>query len=511
MKLKKAQWLVLILLMAWYGWFFLERIDLTVVDLGRHIMNGEVVLRGEWGILNSNFYSYTEPNFPVVNHHWGAGVIFYGLQQVFGFAGLSFFYILLSLTVFYLFFWIAQKEAGFNLSIIISSLLIPLMAARTEIRPEGFSYFFIAIFFWILWRWRKGEISNMWLWVLPLLQLIWVNTHIYFIFGIALVGLFWVGSRTRRCRMTSRTSRCRMELGKVLGLTGLLSLVSPFGLKGLLYPFNILREYGYRIVENQSVSFLTNWGFKDPNLVLFEMVLAILILSYILLFLRNRKRLSFIYIVLGLVWGGLAFMAIRNFTLFAFFSLVIIGYNLKHSKLEVEKLSLAGSVLAAMFILLNSLYFYNAKLPWSGRFGFGLVKNNLRSVEFYNDQNIKGPVFNNYDVGAYLIYNFYPDWKVFTDNRPEAYSVSHFKDVYIPAQYENDVWQKLDDEYGFNVIYFSHRDYTDWGQKFLIERVKDEDWAVVYYDSFVIIYLKRNELNERVIKQYEISSEVFGL
>jgi len=298
---------------------------------------------------------------------------------------------------------------------------------------------------------------------------------------------------------------------RVLGLTSLASLVSPFGVKGFLYPFNILKEYGYRIVENQSVLFLENWGFKDPNLRLFEICLVVLVLSFILLLVRNRQKISFKYLVLGLMWGILGFMAIRNFAMFAFFSLVIVGYNLKNSRLEIEKLSLTASVLASLFVLMNVLYFYHSKLPSGSGFGVGLVEDNLKSVEFFEDQDLVGPVFNNYDLGGYLIYNFYPKWQVFTDNRPEAYSVAHFKDVYIPAQYENSVWQELDNEYGFNVIYFGHRDYTDWGQKFLIERVKDESWVVVYYDQSVIIFLKQNELNSPVIEKYEISSKVFGL
>jgi hypothetical protein len=498
--MSKAQTTVLVFLMIWYGWFFTKKIDLTTADLGRHIKNGEMVLRGEWGVFETNFYSYTEPEFPTVNHHWGTGVIFYLIQRVFGFTGLSIFYLIISLAVFYLFFWIAQKEAGFNLAVILSVLLVPLMAARTEIRPEGLSYFFMALFFLILQSNKKR-----WFWVLPLVQLVWVNTHIYFIFGLALVGLFWVKE------MISKDSgQARMTM-RVLVATGVASFVSPFGLKGVLYPLNILREYGYRIVENQSVSFLVNWGFKEPNLRLFEICIVILIISFVVLFVRNRKKFSFTYLVLAVVWGTLGFMAIRNFAMFAFFSLVIVGYNLKNSRLGVESFSLMASVLVSLFILVNIFYFYYPKLPWGNRFGLGLAEGNQRSVKFFEDYGLKGPVFNNYDLGGYLIYNFYPKWRVFTDNRPEAYSVAHFKDVYIPAQYENGVWQELEGEYGFNVIYFGHRDYTDWGQKFLIERVEDDSWAVVYYDPYVIIFLKRNELNGEVIEKYEVSKQVFGL
>lgn len=509
MKLSNLQRIILVFLMAWYGWFFFKKIDLTTADLGRHIKNGEMVLQGNLGVLKTNFYSYTEPGFETINHHWGAGVIFYLVHQVFGFTGLSLFYLILSLGVFYLFFWIAQKEAGFNLALMLSVLLIPLMAARTEVRPEGLSYFFMALFFWVLY-------NNRWLWVLPLLQLVWVNTHIYFVFGLGLVGLYWVDKlwvsfHSRRVHVATPGEKLQNgEIGRVLGLTAVASLVSPFGIKGLLYPFNILREYGYRIVENQSVGFLVDWGFREPNLRLFEVCLVMLVLSFVVLFVRNREKFSYIYLILAVVWGVLGWMAIRNFAMFAFFSLVITGYNLRHSRLGVEKFGLTGGVLASLFIFVNILYFYYPKLPWGSRLGLGLVEGNRRSVEFFNTQKLKGPVFNNYDLGGYLIYNFYPEWRVFTDNRPEAYSVDHFKKVYIPAQEDDEVWQRLDDEYDFNVIYFAHRDHTPWGQRFLIEKVKDDDWVVVYYDRFVIILLKRNKLNREIIEKFEISKDVFG-
>ncbi|MBU1292191.1 hypothetical protein KKH07_01760 [Patescibacteria group bacterium] len=508
MNKKKVQIIILILLMAWYGLFFMYKIDLTVVDLGRHIINGQMILAGQFGILDTNFYSYTEPDFPVINHHWGGGVIFYLIWKVFGFAGLSILYLILSLIIFYLFFRLAQKESNFKVALIFSLLLIPLMTARREIRPEIFSYFLMALFFWILWHWHKGKISDKWLWLLPILEIFWVNTHIYFIFGPALIGLFlvdWV-IKNKKVRPLLRSN-----LFINLILTSLATLVSPFGLKGLLYPFNIFKEYGYRIVENQSVWFLENWGFKSPNLRLFEICLILLITSFIVLLIRNRKKFSFIYFVLALVWGGLGWLAIRNFTMFGFFVLLIISFNIKKFGFKFKKISLSVIIFVSLAIFLISFFVYYPKLPLDqDRFGFGLMPGNNGSAQFFKDQNLQGPIFNNYDIGGYLIYYFYPQEKVFTDNRPEAYSISHFQDIYIPAQTNNLVWQELNKEYNFNMIFFSHRDYTNWGQQFLIERVQDPDWAVVYFDSYAIIFLKNIEINRPIIEQYQIPKEYFG-
>ena len=417
----------------------------------------------------------------------------------------------MSLFIFYLFFRIAQKESNFSIAFIVSLLLIPLIAQRTEIRPEIFSYLLIALFFWILWSWRKKKISYKWLFILPILEIFWVNIHIYFIFGPALVGLFLVASLLRAApKLGGCPQLKRRLLPIILILTSLASLINPFFIKGVLEPFNIFKNYGYRIVENQSVWFLRNLGIvNNPNLILYEIVFSILVLSFIVVLILKRKRFSFIYLCLAVVWSILGWLAIRNFTMFGLFALPIIAYNIKNSLYKKIKFKSFNAKIFFVFMSLTLFLIifvnYQQKLPldkW--RFGLGLMLNNNQSAQFFRDNNIKGPVFNNYDIGGYLIYHFYPQEKVFTDNRPEAYSISFFEDVYIPSQQNDSIWQKQIEAYDFNAIFFSHRDYTPWGQNFLIARVKDPEWAVVFMDEYAIIFLKRNLLNKSIIEKYEI-------
>lgn len=507
-KNKIFQVLILILLISWYGFFLFHKVDLTTADLGRHIKNGELVLSGESNILKTNFYSYAEPNFPFINHHWGGGVIFYFIWKISGFAGLSLLYLFLSLLTFCIFFRIAWRESNFYTPFFLSLFLIPLIAQRTEIRPEIFSYFLISLFFWILWKWRKKEISWKWLLILPCLQVFWVNIHIYFIFGPALIGLFLVERLIKKKKVFNK-------FGAILVLSGIVCLINPFFIKGFLSPFNIFQNYGYRIVENQSVFFLQRLGIiNNPNLILYEIVFAILCLTFVLIFFLRRKKISFIYFCLAVVWSVLGWWAIRNFTLFGLFVLPILSYNFYNSLGRRIKLRSFNSKIFFAFISLVLLLIlfanYDQKLPLNKNLiGLGLVKENNYSAQFFKENNIKGPIFNNYDIGGYLIYHLHPQEKVFTDNRPEAYSVDFFEKIYIPAQQNNSIWQKQMDKYNFNSIFFSHRDYTPWGQSFLIERVNDPQWAVVFVDSFSIIFLKRNSLNQELIKKYEIPKENF--
>jgi len=138
--------MVIFLLFFTYGIFLAHKINLVIADLGRHLRNGKFLFQNP-NLLFHNFYSYTHSDFPVINHHWGSGIVFWNIFKIGGFPGLSLFNLFLSLATFFLFFWLAKKASEAGLATLVSLFLIPLLAERTEIRPEVFSYFFAGVFF----------------------------------------------------------------------------------------------------------------------------------------------------------------------------------------------------------------------------------------------------------------------------------------------------------------------------------------------------------------------------
>lgn len=497
---------VFVLLVFWLGVFLAQPVNLVSTDLGRHIENGRYFLETH-KIPDTNLYSYTYPNIPFINHHWGSGVIFYLIWKFAGISGLSFLYIALSLLTFGILFFQAKKFAGLALATLSAVLVIPLIGERTEIRPEVFSYFFAVIFFLLLWKYKKGQLKTDVLFLLPVLSLIWVNLHIYFIFGIGLVGLFLLDT------LIERNWQKFKVLFLVLILTTGASLINPFGIKAVLYPLNIFRNYGYRVLENQSVSFLTNLGFiNNPNLLIIKIVLAILLVSIILIFLTNRKKINWPLLGLSLTVSALGWSALRNFALFGYFALPVLAYNLKYGLGKKVDLNDGWSKiiiysLAIVFFLFVSNSFQSKLLRESNTDSTEQAQN--ASADFFKANNLSGPIFNNYDIGGYLIFHLYPREKVFVDNRPEAYPDAFFKDVYIPMQEDEAVWQRARQEYDFNVIYFATHDATNWGQEFLVKRIKDPEWAPVFADDYVIIFLKRNEKNKDLISRFEVPQDHF--
>ena len=182
---------VVILLLAFYGVFLTHKINLVTADLGRHLKNGEIFVQ-TGHVVGTNFYSYTNPDFPTLNHHWGAGVLFYLLFRVGGFVGVQLFFIGVSMAALVIFLCVAAQQAGMGAAVLLAIPLVPLLAERTEVRPEALTSLFAALFFWLLWRFWRDEKKWHSLWFLPLLMLLWVNTNIYFFLGFAFIGTFLV-------------------------------------------------------------------------------------------------------------------------------------------------------------------------------------------------------------------------------------------------------------------------------------------------------------------------------
>jgi hypothetical protein len=157
-----------------------------------------------------------------------------------------------------------------------------------------------------------------------------------------------------------------------------------------------------------------------------------------------------------------------------------------------------------VFLFIN----HHSRLNFS-RFGLGVLEGNSGAAEFFQSEGLRGPIFNNYDIGGYLIYYLYLRERVFVDNRPEAYTRDFFEQEYVPMQEDEAAWRRAEQKYNFNAIFFSHRDAAPWGQKFLIERIRDAAWAPVFLDDHSIIFLKRNDRNQDIIGKYEIAQNYF--
>ena len=509
-KPEENKWLILALLLSaaiYSCFFFAKPINLTTADLGRHIVNGELLINGITDVLNRNFYSYTEPDHPFTNHHWLTGVVFYCVHELFDFDGLSILYMLLVFGALAVVVSASRKSGSWAVPVIIGLCVVQMISYRVEIRPEGFSYLLAGLFYLILQKIKSIEGSSTFLIAtLLLLQLIWVNLHIFFFLGIAIAGVFLVDA------MVNRKQNLPKFGSLVVGLT-IISLLNPHHVKGLLAPLTIFNEYGYMVAENQPIWFMHD-RFGDAELYHFEVILLLTVFLIGFMFKLRVWKQNLVELILVLAFGTLSVFAVRGIPLFALFFIPFGSAFLtdRMDSLNFGTRQSLSKVLPIIGIGFSLLFLALPKTYASARKGYeaiGLIENINLTGEFLRKQNIPGPIFNNYDVGGYLIYHLHDREKLFVDNRPEAYSVSFFDSIYKPMQGDDAIFKEMTNKYGFNIICFFRHDNTPWAQPFLIRRTQDPDWVPIFVDQACIVFVRNRESNRKWIQQFGIDRSVF--
>ncbi len=499
---------VVLALMVWAFTGITNYILFYTADLGRHLTNGRLILEAwtqnfdlaQASPLYTNFYSYTETFFPTINHHWLTGVIYYWFHGLFDFEGLNVLNAGSSALAFLLIFLSARKLSSTGFAVFASLLCVPLFVIRKEIRPEIFTNLFLAIDFYLLVLYSRQELSfKKLLPAILFIQILWVNCHLFFVFGFFLIGLFFIEQRKKEY----------IYLGFAAVLV---SLLNPSLGLGLMEPFAIFREYGYDLLENQTIFFMIS---RFPKTIIYSYGLGVMALGLVSFFwLWQKETAKFFakhssYLILFLAFMLLSIKTNRVISLFGLIALLVISRNLFLLFSESFNPSLLTKRVLYVLALLLALSNIWQRVHSHG-FSFSLLPGTFRSVTFLQYHKIQGPIFNNYDIGGYLIYNLFPRYRVFVDNRPEAYSYDFFKKIYEPMQASEELWHEMNKKYNFNVIFFMRHDMTANAQPFLVRRTHDPEWAPVFVDEFTIIFLRRNESNAAVIQRYEIPAKYFG-
>lgn len=523
--------ITIILIFVLIGAVFVHNFASINADIGRHIKLGEIIWQTK-EVPKTNLLSYTAPDFPFINHHWLSEVVFYGVYSLGGdwISGLKAL-ILFKATVLlatYLFLFLIIKK--YNIFVIVLSLLVSIFvfSARTETRPEIFSYLIFAVYLFVIYRIRELSRSDLknpqgrtfnWLWILPILQLFWVNLHIYFIIGPIIYLLFLI----EKFLVSKKISFKYVFIGIAVLLA---NLVNPNFIDGALYPLKVFNSYGYSVVENMPLFYLSKYyGYWTPQDKLFLTFFFIFAGSFLfwlksqLLFLKQKRSLTFLLaiqkrtfdLLLAIMTVILSFKMQRNIPLYALALWPIMAENLNYewkitNKLkEIFRFIIILILIGTIYLVVSNRfydYFGSAKM-----FGLGVSKSVQDGTDFVKRNNIQGSVFNNFDIGSYLVWQLFPDQKVFVDGRPEAYPPEFFEQVYKPMHRDEKKWQEMVGKYGINYVFFAHTDLTEWAEEFLTRIFKDENWPLVFLNDSIVILLKNTETNRAVIEKYKITEQ----
>jgi hypothetical protein len=468
-------------------------------DLGRHLLLGRIIT--EHGrVPDTNLLTYTNPDFPFVDHHWLSEVVLYELHRLGGLNGLI--------------VWQMAMMTG-ALAIALRTVPPPrrrlgaywlagigaavMMAYRAEIRPELFTFVAVALYGWLFERIRRG---NGWArGVLLAVAAAWANLHIYFVFGVGMAGAFVV---ERVWRDPRRDTRLR-EAGWFAALVAV-SCLGPNGVRGFLYPLRIFSNYGLDPIENTSP--LGLWAsVLNPMLVVLPLFSLATVVAVARLWwpgsTASGRRLADAVAALAALVA--AWSMARSVPLLALTGLPVIGAALSTPSRRPSSLASvfrSGAVVAA--VLLTAVVAHGAIDGWYTRvfptpiyptpLGFDDERRYERLRELVERYGLAGPVLTDYNAGSLVEYQLHPE-RGYVDNRPEAFPASFWHDEYPKAMAPGPEWDRLRDLRQWNTAVVSFA-----VPNFIQALRRRSDWTLVSVDDVFIVFVRNDARNGSLIE-----------
>jgi hypothetical protein len=412
-------------------WFSLTIAD---PDLWGHVRFGGDILRAGT-IPRSDPYSYRTAGQIWINHEWLSEVVFATLEGHAGATGLIALKVALSLTILGLGFrHLTGRGLGPHAAVFLLALVsIPFRLGLGTIRPQIFTYLLFLILLVALDRDARGRGRSRW--GLPVLFIIWVNTHGGVLAGVGVLGLWVAGRLVDRWRAGTAigqgtASDALLFAGCVLAL-----LLNPYGagLVGFL-----LREGTVprpEISEWTPLILTTLPG--TITLVLLAVVLAALAFSQ-----RPRRADSVLILAATAV---LTLASNRHYPLFVLALIVLAGEHLADVAARVAPFhQQPGRGVAAVSLILG-LVLALLSVP---RFGCIRIEPSYfafptRMVAYLKLSGVRANMAVPFSWGEYVIGLLGPDVKVSIDGRRETvYSDASYRES-IDFERGTGVWNAL--------------------------------------------------------------------
>ncbi|MEK7111287.1 MAG: hypothetical protein AAB856_01700, partial [Patescibacteria group bacterium] len=490
-------------------------------DLGRHLRLGEMIVAGDSRkcALYSNCLTYTYPDYPFINHHWGSEVIFYLIHKWSGFSGIIVFKAVvlgLAFAITLLHSLELNKGQAFlkrpgllwlAVTITLVFLSVQMMADRLTTRPEIFGYLLFSLLFLLLNSSFQKRHFSLFLASCSLLIALWVNLHISFIFGLILIYLWSFSTLIKKGPALRRKAGPYQTIDApsiptilaIPTISTIITLLNPSGLRGALMPLSILKDYGYTIVENMTPFFLT--AFKpQPEYWIY----GTLLITTIALFLFSSAKKDPFHLLTFLTFSLFPLIAVRHLPFFALMvvpvltPLIAVKFRpAERGPASQDKLPIIASGCLLIAALTNPIPLAYGKLS---PIGLAIDSRHNSAVEFVKQNNPKGKMWNNYDIGSFLEWAI-PEHKTFVDGRPEAFPVGFFQKTYIPMQENKEVWDRVATDYDIQWIFAALTDSTPWFIKWWKMIQSHQDWRIVYIDNYSAVLVRINGNNNLIEPQ----------
>lgn len=444
-------------------------------DLWAHLKCGEYLFQ-HGAILKTYYFNCSWPDFPYVNHSWLFQAIIYAVDRISGEPGLIVLQVLLILVAFCILFrTIRSYTKSVPIIALVLSLGILASAHRFSLRPQHFTFIFLAFFLFSLHQYQRKV--TKYAWFLPLVMLFWVNMHAESLWGVLIPGVYLVSEylKSRSAQKVDRSDLKKLLL--IYVLIFIAALVNPFTYKTVFWPLFVMKEQFAGVEEilpPTSVRYLFFWIY----FTLFLVSSAV-----------NFRKIDPTWVLVSLVFAVVAWTANRGIPHFVFVSAPLIAGNLqaiseradsrigdRHYLKQGTKIVLLTVLVTFMgFVVTSPLYFQK----------FDSVPYPERALDFLKAEGISGNVFNEHAWGGYIIWRSYPALKPYIDGR---FFHQRFYDEFDPTLSGQPGWEAVLSKYNINIAILAYG--PDEHQRLNDRLFADARWRLIYWDDVSLVYVR---------------------
>ena len=450
-------------------------------DLWWHIKNGQSILATHhWPTVDP--YSFTVGGTPWLSYEW-LGDVAIGMVGKFGLQALDGFLIALGALIVIAIYYYASLCAGNSKAGFVSAFVLCLFAiGNFNLRPQMLGYLFLVITLIVLEKFRQGH--PRFLYLLPPLFLVWINTHGSWIIGLGVIlltlaaGLF--SFRIGSIEGIRWTDRQRLQLE--LALLGSLAAIpfTPYGTELAAYPFMVASSLPLNVanvLEWMPMPFQISGG---------KIFLGLLVITVVL---QMMHHFTFRLQELLLAIGGtvMAVLHVRFVLLFVpFFAPIfaimlarwIPGYARAKDKFALNAVIMSAAA-AAMIWYFPSRSNLEKKVEHSFP---------VRAVNYIRSHPVQGPIFNSYGYGGYLV-AYLPEHKVFIDGRGDLYELGGAFADYLQIANLKPAAFSVIRAYGIQTF------LLDRGEPLATVLAEHPDWKRIYSDDTSVILVRKDSFD----------------
>ena len=466
----------------------------------------------------------------ILSSYWLFQLILFLIYKAFSFQGIIYLRaVILTLLVFVLYKAARREGMGFYLSIVFIIPSIVILVNFTGERPQLFSFLFNFLLIYLLEGFRKSQVSSLkYLFPIPFIMLLWANMHGGFILGVIILSIYIV---SEACKYAFRKfgQPLPMKSLKLLILAGIISvfitLLNPNGYNVVPVLLELEKgRYMSMIIESQSPIDIVKYGFYNQEFITY----FILLFLCPLLFLINIKKSDITDILIFSVFTYMSLSASRVIPFFApVASLLIVRYSLKTYEQLTERstfmsiihkikipLSLLKSpsinILLSVLISVFLIYQLNNKNLFMN--GVRTERYPVGAVQFLKENKLQGNMFNPYVWGGYMLWELYPDYKVFTDGRGLIEEVFFQVDRIMAASpisfYGVPEWKALLVAYKVNfIVTFSINEFSGRLVPLIPALLDDPEWHLIYLGNTSLIFLRESPENMEILQKFSMPKE----